>query len=70
MIPNRKLEFLLKKIKKHCKKCGGTGCMTCRSKISRYSMYAKSDIPVDYWSLSFKRFAGDPKFKENIANEI
>ena len=70
MIPKRKLEFLLDKVKEQCKSCKGAGCTDCKSKSARYSMYARIGIPVDYWKLSFKNFVGDQNFKKQIHKKI
>jgi DNA replication protein DnaC len=32
--------------------------------------YAEANIPIEYWSLAFKDFNGDKKFKEAIAAKI
>jgi len=70
MIPKTKINRVKQKIKENCKECVGTGCSICLSKMSRMDRYALSNIPVEYWNLSFKDFSGDSKFKNLIRLKI
>lgn len=70
MIPKSKIEFLKEKFRRECEKCGGAGCGSCNSKISRILKYAEANIPIDYWMLAFKNFKGDKKFKELMREHI
>jgi len=66
MIPKTKVNRVKEAVKKACEHCVGSGCSVCSSKMSRIDRYALSNIPVEYWSLSFKDFSGDSKFKDLI----
>jgi len=70
MIPKTKIDRVKQKVKESCKACDGMGCGTCSSKASRLDRYALSNIPVEYWELSFKDFAGDPNFKKFVKTKI
>jgi len=70
MIPKTKTDRVKQKIKKGCKSCKGDGCSACSSKASRIDRYSFSNIPVEYWDLSFKDFSGDPNFKKFIKEKI
>lgn len=65
MVPAKKLEKIAENIKKECA-CSGVGCNICASKIGRMRGYAKAGIPVIYWNLAFKEFAGDQRFAESV----
>lgn len=65
MIPLNKLQLLKSKTREDCG-CSGAGCGKCAAKLDRMSKYADSGIPIKYWSLAFKSFAGDKKFAEQI----
>ncbi len=66
MIPKTKIERIKDKIKESCKDYKGEGCSVCSSKMIRLDRYALSNIPVEYWNLSFKDFSGDANFKKLI----
>jgi DNA replication protein DnaC len=70
MIPATKLNRVKQKTVDACKDCNGAGCNVCASKSSRIERYASANIPVEYWSLSFKDFNGDSKFKKMIKPKI
>jgi DNA replication protein DnaC len=69
MIPEKKLNFIIRKIESNCD-CKGDGCQTCRQKTARITLYAKSGIPVEYWNKSWKDFAGDQNFKKIVRDKI
>lgn len=69
MIPINKLERIKKNIKKACKNCN-SGCIKCELKCSRLDKYALSNIPVEYWTKSFKDFEGDKNFKKIIRDRM
>jgi DNA replication protein DnaC len=69
MIPINKLERIKKNIKKECKNCS-SGCIKCELKCSRLDKYALSNIPVEYWTKSFKDFEGDRNFKKIIRDRM
>lgn len=71
MISKKKLELLQRQLKDNCENCNGKGCQVCSVKISRYGIYARAEIPADYWPLSFKRnFYGDKNFGRLIQSKI
>jgi len=69
MVPKNKLEILRRKAREDCE-CKGTGCGKCASKIDRMSRYALSGIPVKYWGLAFRDFAGDKNFGNFVINVL
>lgn len=70
MIPKKKLDFIKAKIKERCE-CQGEGCRTCLTQVNRIGKYAAAGIPVDYWTLSFKRnFKGDKNFGNFVMKQI
>lgn len=69
MVPPKKLQLIEEKIKRECS-CQGESCSECRGKISRIKMYAKAEIPMDYWFLSMKDFKGDPNFKKYVIDNV
>ena len=60
----------MKKVLSSCKSCDGEGCRDCKSKTSRFRSYARVGIPMDYWTLAFKDFAGDSNFKKIISEYL
>jgi len=70
MIPKNKLDRLKDKIFNSCEFCKQERCRVCLSKTSRLDRYYMADIPVEYWSLSFKDFSGDPNFKKIIKEKM
>tara|TARA_R110002020_G_scaffold50716_9_gene143385 strand:+ start:108839 stop:109510 length:672 start_codon:yes stop_codon:yes gene_type:complete len=64
MIPVNKLRMMKELCIKECKECGGSKCEMCASKAMRFSRYASSNIPIDYWNSSYKNFIGDKRFKD------
>jgi len=70
MIPQTKIDRIKQKTREGCKDCSGDGCTTCSSKMARIDRYAISNIPVEYWQLSFKGFFGDQNFKDLIKPKI
>lgn len=70
MIPKNKLDRIKAKILDSCPECSREGCPRCLSKASRLDRYYMADIPVEYWSLSFKDFTGDPNFKALIKEKM
>lgn len=62
----KKVERYCDKIQRECKSCSGIGCGTCSGKQNRAKKYAKANIPVEYWSHSFKGFKGDSLFKSSM----
>ena len=70
MIPTKKFNFIKKQVQQECQNCKGSGCLSCRKKISRMNIYANAGIPLDYWHLPFKDFAGNPIFKDKIKERI
>lgn len=66
MIPQSKIDFIINQIIKKCPDCQGQGCNTCSLKKERVNIYARSNIPIDYWDRSWKQFEGDPGFREKI----
>lgn len=70
MIPKKKLDFIKAKIKERCE-CQGEGCRTCFTQVNRVGKYAAAGIPVDYWTLSFKKnFKGDKNFGNFVMKQI
>lgn len=65
MVPISKRERVISAIERDCK-CGGLGCVDCRSKIARILLYSNAGIPVEYWNRAWKQFSGDKNFKESI----
>ena len=53
-----------------CKECLGSGCSACALKCARFEKYAESGIPVSFWTMSFKNFAGDKNFKNSIKKVV
>lgn len=70
MIPATKIDREKKRLKRSCSKCSGEGCGTCMSAVTRLDKYAQSNIPVEYWKMSFKDYSGDPNFKNLIKDRI
>lgn len=70
MVPAKKLDLVEKKIISSCPNCHGSGCQSCKSKVSRIKIYDYANIPMDYWFLAFKNFQGDQKFKEYISKKL
>jgi len=70
MIPKAKIDRYKKRIVETCKACVGDGCTKCLSRASRIDRYASANIPVEYWSMSFKNFSGDKNFKDIIKKKI
>lgn len=70
MIPQTKIDRIKQKVRSDCKDCSGDGCGSCSSKMVRIDRYAISNIPVEYWQLSFKGFFGDQNFKDLIKPKI
>ncbi len=66
MISNSKIAREKSRIVSKCKECSGAGCSACALKCARIEKYADSGIPVSYWMMSFKDFAGDKNFKNKI----
>lgn len=63
MIPQTKIDRVKDRVRAQCASCGGGGCAECSAKMSRIDRYSRANIPVEYWSLSFKDFSGDKNFK-------
>ena len=61
-IPKNKLKSIKANMVSNCNGCSGSSCEKCSSLCSRVSIYASSNIPVAYWNLAFKDFAGDKAF--------
>ena len=53
----KKVERYCMKIQRECTHCSGAGCRVCAGKQNRAKKYAKANIPVEYWSHSFKILA-------------
>tara|TARA_B100001094_G_C18196186_1_gene811206 strand:- start:13690 stop:14361 length:672 start_codon:yes stop_codon:yes gene_type:complete len=70
MIPWKKIERKKEQIKQSCIPCNGEGCIRCEAKSVRLDKYSLANIPVEYWSKSFKNFEGDPNFKKTIRKKI
>jgi DNA replication protein DnaC len=64
MIPENKIKRIKAKIKDQCKYCDNS-CIKCEAKCNRIDKYYLANIPAEYWSKSFKDFAGDKNFKES-----
>tara|TARA_X000000950_G_C13920884_1_gene663287 strand:+ start:2777 stop:3454 length:678 start_codon:yes stop_codon:yes gene_type:complete len=69
-IPESKFLKIKENIKNRCKYCDSSGCNECSKKISRITLYAQANIPMEYWSKSFKAFEGDKRFKLAMHNYI
>jgi len=69
VIPKKKMNLVERRIKEKCS-CAGKGCNNCNSKISRIKKYDRANIPMDYWMLAFKDFAGDKNFKKILIDKI
>ncbi len=65
MIPQNKINAEKETIFKNCQ-CQIGSCLECQKKGSRIDKYATSEVPVQYWDLSFKDFKGDQKFAEKF----
>ena len=70
MIPRKKIERKKEQVKESCAACSGEGCIRCEAKSARLDKYCSANIPVEYWSKSFKDFEGDPNFKKTIKQRI
>jgi len=70
MIPKNKIQRYKQTIRSLCKLCEGEGCSECSKKSIRIDNYATANIPLNYWKLSWKEFAGDPNFKTVIAEKL
>lgn len=70
MIPRKKLDRKKEQVKEACKMCSGDSCIKCEAASSRLDKYSLANIPVEYWSKSFKDFEGDPNFKKTIKSRI
>jgi DNA replication protein DnaC len=64
------MDLIQKRIINDCINCRAQGCNTCKSKFSRIKSYARANIPMDYWMLAFKDFAGDSNFKRMLSKKI
>jgi len=70
MIPQTKIDRIKAKIRSQCPSCNGDECKKCFARISRVDRYSRANIPVEYWSLSFKNFAGDKNFKNLMKTKM
>lgn len=70
MIPKNKIKRYKAEIRKACKLCEGAGCSECSSRASRGDIYADAQIPITYWSLAWKGYTGDARFKELISSKL
>jgi len=70
MIPQKKMDLILRKIRIDCGECSGLGCSTCKAQASRLKTYSIADIPFDYWMLPFGDFKGDGNFKDFITKKL
>lgn len=70
MVPKSKRDYIISQIEQNCPVCHGAGCSTCRGKVARVTMYARSGIPVEYWDRNWKEFDGDPNFKNFVRDNI
>jgi DNA replication protein DnaC len=68
-LPANKLEQIKQNIINECD-CEKKRCHKCASKISRYTQYAESGIPLVYWDKAMKDFQGDKRFKEDVTDII
>ncbi len=62
-IPDSKFSRIKNNLKNKCRTCDSSVCNECAKKIARITMYAQSNIPMEYWEKSFKDFEGDKRFK-------
>jgi DNA replication protein DnaC len=65
MISGKKLSAIQARVISSCE-CEGLGCRKCAYKCERLRKYAGAEIPVKYWNLAFKDFAGDKNFAKIV----
>lgn len=63
-IPEKKRTLLKEQVVEKCQHTPGRVCETCTKKMMFIDLMADSNIPVKYWFLKFKDFAGSPLVKE------